>query len=352
MKKTILKRYNAQRTRGSDGFGYVATRNGEVLRVSRAEREHEIEELLKKDKAPEIMFHHRWPTSTPNYTEMTHPIRVSHELLQYDYYVVHNGIIQNDAELKREHEKLGFKYTTELQKIFNIPSSGRSILWPLASFNDSEALAIELALMFDGYQDHTEIDGSIAFVAYQVDKNTAQTKNIFFGRNSNPLVMLHNKDMFILSSEGSGKDVDPYTIYALNADSVVSPTPFTLPAYKDKYAFHYYPSSSKQTAHAAPGWNDDDDDDDIPPDPLTDMTDDEYYQDLLNERQELLERIVVAQRISNYDEEMELQAELTILEDDIEKYEEAYFRAYDSTASPVSDGTDRAIGFSADPVSF
>jgi len=45
-----------------------------------------------------IIAHHRYPTSTKNLINQTHPIQVSNELLEHDYLVIHNGVITNDAE--------------------------------------------------------------------------------------------------------------------------------------------------------------------------------------------------------------------------------------------------------------
>src|SRR5688572_20172174 len=97
----VAKRYRAQRSRGHAGFGYAAV--GEAVAVRRAEIERHILEPLTASRASEILFHHRLPTSTPNVLDATHPIVVSHVSLTHEYYVVHNGIIDNADELHATH---------------------------------------------------------------------------------------------------------------------------------------------------------------------------------------------------------------------------------------------------------
>src|SRR3990167_2203449 len=89
--KSVFKRYSKQKTRGSDGFGFVGFNlaTGRLKHFGRSSTEKEIKEVLEETKANAVLFHHRYPTSTPNLPEANHPILVHNERLDFDYYVVH-----------------------------------------------------------------------------------------------------------------------------------------------------------------------------------------------------------------------------------------------------------------------
>lgn len=196
-RKLINKRYQTQKTRGQEGFGFVEIQNGIVGQEFRSEEEKDIETCLKGSEAEEILFHHRFPTSTPNFVEATHPIRVSNKILKYDYYVVHNGIISNDSELKQKHNVMGFKYTTEMSKTYTT----RGNVYEESMWNDSEALAIDFALAVETGK-KMEAKGSIAIVALQFDKKTKKAVALYYGRNlGSPLKQEFNDAFLCLSSE-------------------------------------------------------------------------------------------------------------------------------------------------------
>lgn len=200
--KMIIKRYHNQRSRGNEGFGFVSVENGHVKAYTRSQTEEDIITELKKSDTHDIMFHHRYPTSTPNFAPASHPIKVSHKSLKYDYFMVHNGVIWNDKALKAEHEKLGFKYNTEIEKVYQCQGKVLSIE---KCFNDSEALAIALAISIDQEGKGIDAIGSIAFVMYQVKKNSTKVVRQFYGRNyGSPLLVEHAKDFTAITSAGSG----------------------------------------------------------------------------------------------------------------------------------------------------
>lgn len=206
--KMVIKRYQKQKARGSDGFGFVELNGGIITGLVRATGEEEILLALEKSQAEEILFHHRTPTSTPNFEEATHPIVVKNKKLKYHYYVVHNGIIQNDTTMKTKHESEGYKYTTEIKKQFI--TSGKTYTTDM--FNDSEALAIDFARAIEN---ETELEsiGSIALIALQVEKKTSKAVALYFGRNyGNPLKIEMQKEFVGISSE-SGKDIDADTLF-------------------------------------------------------------------------------------------------------------------------------------------
>lgn len=209
--RDAFRRYQAQQTRGKLGFGCVSVAHKKINKIYRSVDETGIRKILG-DKSDMALFHHRMPTSTPNYEECTHPIFVSNELLEYDYYVVHNGVINNPTELKLEFEKLGFVYTTELKEMFKIKD--KLYEGAVIKFNDSESLAIDMCIAIEQGNEKIKSKGSVAFVALQVNKDTKMVDTVFFGRNTNPLKMQHIQKVFSLASIGEGEEVEAHKLYA------------------------------------------------------------------------------------------------------------------------------------------
>lgn len=210
--KTLLKRYAAQRNRGYEGFGFVSMKEGKLVGYHRAEEEKTIIDKLKETDADDIMFHHRWPTSTENYAEAAHPIKVSDERLKFDYYVVHNGVIINDEEARKKHQADKWVYTTEIVCEY---TENNRVLQKEYKYNDSEALAIELAIDLEKDGEGIALRGSIAFICLKVNKETGKVVSMYWGRNDNsPLVYQHlPNQMTVISSEGMGVTVRPHTLY-------------------------------------------------------------------------------------------------------------------------------------------
>ncbi len=219
--KSLLKRYDKQSGRGTQGFGYVVIKNGHVVDIKRSKYEAGIKSFLnQEDGASEIMFHHRFPTSTENLEEVTHPIVVSNDLLDSNYYVIHNGVLTNEDVLKEEYEKMGFKYTTDIVKTTIVKIAGITTSEDTTvGFNDSESFAIDLALFLDGKKNIIESVGSIAFICIQTDKND-KVQYIHYGRNDgNPLVMEDNNDLFFLKSMGGGTDIKEDVINSIDYET-------------------------------------------------------------------------------------------------------------------------------------
>ncbi len=214
--KAVWKRYLSQKDRGMRGYGYAAIKNGRIVNMGRELYEADIEKLIKKEDADEILFHHRTPTSTENMIEATHPIDVQNESLEFDYCLAHNGIIHNADELKLEHEKLGFEYTTNI--VYKTVT--RLGQYKTSEFNDSESLAIEVALVLDGKKEKIETRGSAAFICLKIEKGTGVVKNVFFGRNlGNPLMYYSDKNFISITSQGSGALVKEDMLYKLDPDT-------------------------------------------------------------------------------------------------------------------------------------
>jgi predicted glutamine amidotransferase len=264
--KMTYNRFEKQRHRGTQGFGFVGIemrddRKFYIESVERSENESGIKTKLDNAKAPIILFHHRYPTSTENIEEATHPIFVSHlGLLEYDYLVVHNGVITNCDELKKSHEEMGFDYTTKI--ITRVVTETRANIYERATekFNDSEAMAIDLALTIEGKQTQMRSVGNIATIAIAFDRDTKEVKKLYFGRNiGNPLVMEKQKEAIVISSEGKGDIVamDILNEYSFET-GITTSRPFTFGktyTYKreepetKKYekSYKYYEDKNKQT---------------------------------------------------------------------------------------------------------
>ncbi len=244
--KSVFRRYLQQKSRGREGYGYIAVEGGIIKNIKRAKTEDEIKYYLMQEKAEEILFHHRYPTSTPNYEGTAHPIIVSNSAFEYDYIVVHNGVISNHAQLRKEHKELDFEYTTEyteietteIEVIFGNKSEklAPDKVTRTGKYNDSESLAWEFALVAEGWKDRLDIVGGSAIVVYKVRKDGvdgcigATIESMFYGSNSGrPLVLetqslgkkKKNKEnkqdgfgqLVAIKSTGEGKDLDTDKLY-------------------------------------------------------------------------------------------------------------------------------------------
>ena len=217
--KSLIKRYNHQSSRGMQGFGFLAIEDGCVKCLFKCKTEREVISELKKGQYSEVLFHHRLPTSTENLEDCNHPIMVENKILDKVYYVIHNGVLSNEDDLKTKHEKLGFEYTTLVQNIEITRTRSKEWQTIKEKFNDSESLAIDLALFLEGKIDKMESRGSIAFICVQADKK-GKVEKLYYGRNKgNPIVLEDEGDMFFLKSTGSGKDVAPDILYSVDYPS-------------------------------------------------------------------------------------------------------------------------------------
>lgn len=247
--KSLLKRFEKQRGRGTEGFGYVAVENNTIVDVVRTTDEDVILAKLEKETASEILFHHRMPTSTPNYAGASHPILVSDPRFTYDYLVVHNGIITNHADLKKKHEGLGIMYTTEYSKETRVDKTEYTTLAFADGFvemdnlkeqttekkittgyNDSESLAIELALFCEGWEETVDTRGSVATIFYQINKDAesiigSTINTMFYVIDSmRPLVLEkqgkkgNSNDLIVLKSQGDGVDIQNNLLFSVRYD--------------------------------------------------------------------------------------------------------------------------------------
>lgn len=213
-----LKRYHKQSGRGKQGFGYIPIEDGYVRRVERFTDEASFLAKLKNEKASEILIHHRAPTSTENMIGTTHPVVVDDTMFEHNYYLIHNGVLTNEHPLRYAHEKLGLEYVTAYEKgtLIKFRDSHEEIATKMTGFLDSEALAKEVALFIEGYQDKIHTKGGVAFFCIQTDKQGKVIAH-YYGHNvDRPLVaeaVVSKKakkkhgNYLVLKSEGGGVDV-------------------------------------------------------------------------------------------------------------------------------------------------
>jgi len=215
--------YKKQETRGRDGFGYLAIKDGQIVSVERSKTEEEIRPKLMKEVAELIILHHRFPTSTDNTIGTTHPMFVSNDELEYDYYFSHNGVITNASVLKEQHNKLGYDYLTE-HKVMEVAEymygqDPEYLSEPKIKFNDSESLAIELARNIEGLNKTIDTMGSAAFIGVSVYKGTNEVHRVYFGKNmGRELNYFKNKKWFCVTST-TGEDLDDMKLHVLNLEN-------------------------------------------------------------------------------------------------------------------------------------
>jgi len=217
--ESVVLQFEDQKDRGVNGFGIIKINEDMGYKVERATEGYKFMYDIHQDLVRAMIVHHRIPTSSDNKIKQTHPILVDNGSLQYKYLVVHNGVIRNDDALKKEHEDLGFQYNTQDKE----------------QFNDSEALAIELARFIERQTEVIGTLGAVAFVCAQIDKKTKQVKEIFFGRNKdNPLNMAKTREKIFISSTGPGEEVAPFKLYHFKIDSELKLNKRTMPFFKEE----------------------------------------------------------------------------------------------------------------------
>ena len=248
----ILNQYEDQYNRGQKGFGIIRIEKNGKIDIDRATEPTKFLLDLYLKPATMIIAHHRTPTSTENKIQQTHPMKVSNKMLKFDYYVVHNGMVNNDEELKKKHEAIGFEYTTKcIEYASQYYRKEAKEKW-----NDSEAIAIELALFIEGKIKNVRLDNSAAFIVLQVKKKTNTAQKCFFGRNgfSSALNMCKSRGTMLISSEGKGDEVKENKLYSFNIrDEKMKLTSIAIQFKKDEKPEEKKPESktTPQSHHAS-----------------------------------------------------------------------------------------------------
>ena len=167
--ESVINQYQDQYQRGTQGYGAVMINEEREICIKRATEATKMLIDLYSVEAPIVLLHHRTPTSSKNKISQTHPIFVHNDKLKFAYLIMHNGVISNDDEIKALHEKEGFNYTTH-----------RALTETTFEFNDSECLAIELALFMEKIIPTMRVSGSAAFIGVKIDKKSGKAINLIW----------------------------------------------------------------------------------------------------------------------------------------------------------------------------
>lgn len=232
----VYQQYQKQRSRGTMGFGFY---NVDTKQLITTPKEHKIIKNLKRKPGSEILFHHRWPTSTDNVPNACHPFTTKNFFSKENggsdttYILAHNGIISSDKAkaCKEEHEKLGIVYSS---------------VQPDGKFNDSEALLWDFALLMENKKKKLDAGGSIAFICLAI--NEKKGNKLYFGRNyGSPLNIDYKEgENLYISSEGEGDIVPTDSLFCYYSKTgELTDTKLDIPS---SYS-HNYNSSSYSHSH-------------------------------------------------------------------------------------------------------
>jgi len=241
-----LAQYKKQATRGREGFGFLAIHKHCIVKHRRSEKE--ITKLLNTQ---EIVYHHRFPTSTPNFQECAHPIPMYHKDWKSNYFIAHNGVVSPYNHMDAATKK-GYRFTTMLttEKITRT-ARGKEEKDSYVTINDSEMLGFNFAQLLEGKVKTVYVTGSMAVILIQQDKMTGKTRTYAYRNDANPLKMHVTADGLMLSSEGEGHNIDPYRLYEVKGN-VLEDTHLVTPPAPKKDVVPYkesmgYRTSSKYT---------------------------------------------------------------------------------------------------------
>lgn len=210
----ILDQYDEQKGRGSQGFGLIRAEENVPIKLRRSTEPMKAMVEVTRAWEPILLFHHRFPTSTPNSHDQTHPMLITHNELAFDYLIMHNGVIRNPDELRKIHENdLGYIYRTRTTGSLYYTARAAG----LERFNDSEAFAIELARFIEKKEENIRTFGSAAFLAMAINKETKAAVEIFWGTNGmNPLIRdITPGGIIIASSLSAGEDIVPEVLESI-----------------------------------------------------------------------------------------------------------------------------------------
>jgi glucosamine 6-phosphate synthetase-like amidotransferase/phosphosugar isomerase protein len=230
----VLGQFQRQRSRGTTSFGFYLPM---VDQLTHNIKESRIKTLLRRRSNSEVLFHHRYSTSTIDCRSACHPFSTK-DHFAHNYIGVHNGIISNAYALKSDHEKLGINYVS-------VQENG--------SFNDSESLIYDVARFIEGQTDKINAQGSIAFIIIQRGDNGKPSK-LYFGRNGtfkHNLFMDFTKKHLIISSEGRGNLVEENQLYEFDYQTgKITKTPVDFPE-------TVYYSKKWEDNYSQPTWDED-----------------------------------------------------------------------------------------------
>ncbi len=233
----VLACYENQKERGTDGFGFLALREGKIVMFDRHVSEKGIRASLELARAyaPDtILFHHRYPTANANVPESAHPLPISKKGWKYRYYMLHNGVVSGGDDVEDIESKSGYRFKSRVQTVSFYRAGGK--LYERADddgeVNDSEILGYYVASLLEGERQDIPMSGAIACIVLREDKNTKEC-TVFAMRNSmNPLKVFRGSkkdkkkgiNTLLVSSENGGANLAEHVIHRLDWATLVFET--------------------------------------------------------------------------------------------------------------------------------
>ena len=192
--------------RGYDSAGVAVVRNGRIERRRSAGKLANLEEAIQAEPLDGVygVGHTRWATHGRPTEENAHP----HQDCSGKIVVVHNGIIENYLDLKRELQTLGHKFVSETDSEIIAHLLEEEMRSPPAMGEPHDGLegATRRALL--------QMRGLFAFVAISTgdpDKIVAVRngppivvglgQNEFFVASDTPAILSHTRDVVFLGDE-------------------------------------------------------------------------------------------------------------------------------------------------------
>ena len=168
--------------RGYDSVGIATIQRKKLFLKKDSGKIKEVNKILNLDRLPGRIGigHTRWATHGAAYKENAHP----HTDCNNQIAVVHNGIIENFAELKNELQELGhkFKSKTDTEVIAHLIE---------------EKLKTKMSLVEAIRETVKQLEGSYALAIISVK----EPNKIFCARKESPLVLGVSKNAFYVASD-------------------------------------------------------------------------------------------------------------------------------------------------------
>ena len=170
--------------RGYDSAGVTLMQNSKLLTIKQKGKVADLDSLIKHDtlNATLGIAHTRWATHGEPNNLNAHP----HSDNSGNISIVHNGIIENYAALKKQLIEKGYIFHTQ---------------------TDSEVLAVLIGAIYDQVHD---LEKAVRFALKQVDGtfgiavvSNYEPDKIIAARRGSPMVLGIGEDEFILASDAS-----------------------------------------------------------------------------------------------------------------------------------------------------
>lgn len=223
------KLYLNQKSRGAEGFGFVALKGGKVVAFERATHEKSIKVMLDivKEKQPDaLLFHHRYPTSTINVPEAAHPLPISKKGWKHRYYILHNGIVNGGSESEAERE--GYRFKSRVSEIKTYQTRKNIYTQVVDSeVNDSEILGYYVASYLEGERKDIPLKGSIAALVLREHKKSGRCTLYAMRNSGNPLLVKRGQGVHTLSvssESAQGAPLDTDIIHELDWNTLTFKT--------------------------------------------------------------------------------------------------------------------------------